>query len=105
MPIDLMNSVRRAFLEGRCFETVRQVTVRTWFQRLTRRRCQGTVSAIPPEQRDPRLSDSTREAILTAATVPATAEAPNGSPDAAPTADRLAAVTAILAISRSSEAR
>src|SRR5437773_4240353 len=32
---------------------------------------------------------SMREAILTAVTVPATAEAPNGSPDTAPAGDRV----------------
>ena len=40
-----------------------------------------TVAAIPPEQRDPRLSESVREAILSAVTVPPSTEAPNESPD------------------------
>src|SRR2546422_5737735 len=36
------------------------------------------------------MSESIREAILTAVTVPASAEAPNESPDAAPAAARVA---------------
>jgi hypothetical protein len=36
-----------------------------------------TLAAAPPEERDPRLSETMREAILTAITVPASAEAPN----------------------------
>ena len=49
-----------------------------------------TLITTPPGERDPRLSETMREAILTAITVPATAEAPNGSPDAPPAADRVA---------------
>ncbi len=49
-----------------------------------------TLATIPPDQRDPRMSESMREAILRAVTVSASAEAPNGSPDAAPAADRVA---------------
>jgi AcrR family transcriptional regulator len=49
-----------------------------------------TLAATPPEERDPRLSETMREAILTAITVPASAEAPNGGPDAAPAAERVA---------------
>src|SRR5439155_24837559 len=43
-----------------------------------------TLAAAPPEERDPRLSETMREAILTAITVPASAKAPNEGPDAAP---------------------
>jgi len=49
-----------------------------------------TLIATPPAERDPRLSETMREAILTAITVPASAEAANGGPDAAPTAERVA---------------
>jgi len=49
-----------------------------------------TLMTTPPAERDPRLSETMREAILSAITVPAAAEAPNGSPDAAPAADRVA---------------
>jgi AcrR family transcriptional regulator len=42
-----------------------------------------TLAATPPEERDPRLSETTREALLTAITVPASAETQNGGPDAA----------------------
>jgi AcrR family transcriptional regulator len=49
-----------------------------------------TLAAIPPEERDPRLSETMREAILTAITVPASTEAPNGGPNAAPAAERVA---------------
>jgi len=48
------------------------------------------LAATPPEERDPWLSLTMREAILTALTVPASAEAPNGRPDAAPAAERIA---------------
>src|SRR5205807_4742758 len=47
------------------------------------------LAATPPEERDPWLSETMREAILTAITVPA-AEAPNERPDAAPAAERVA---------------
>jgi AcrR family transcriptional regulator len=53
-----------------------------------------TLAAIPPEERDPRLSETMREAILTAIAVPASTEAPNREPDAAPAAEQ-AAVHAI----------
>jgi AcrR family transcriptional regulator len=49
-----------------------------------------TLAATPPEERDPRLSDTMREAIITAVTVPATAEPPDGGSDAAPAAERVA---------------
>jgi AcrR family transcriptional regulator len=49
-----------------------------------------TLAATPPEERDPRLSKTMREAILTAITVPAAAEAPNEGPDPAPAAERVA---------------
>jgi AcrR family transcriptional regulator len=49
-----------------------------------------TLAATPPEDRDPRLSETMRDAILTAITVPGSAEAPNGGPDAAPVAERVA---------------
>ena len=49
-----------------------------------------TLAATPPEERDPRLSETMREAILTAITVPPAAEAPNEGPDAAPAAERVA---------------
>jgi AcrR family transcriptional regulator len=48
-----------------------------------------TLAATPPEERDPRLSETMREAILTAVTVPAAAKAPNGGPDAASAAERV----------------
>ena len=49
-----------------------------------------TLAAAPPEERDPRLSETMREAILNAITVPASAEAPNGGPGAVPAAERVA---------------
>jgi AcrR family transcriptional regulator len=49
-----------------------------------------TLITTPPAERDPRLSDTMREAILSAITVPANAESTNGSPGAAPGADRVA---------------
>ena len=49
-----------------------------------------TLSATPPEERDPRLSETVREAILTAITVPGTGEAPDEAPGAASTAERVA---------------
>jgi AcrR family transcriptional regulator len=49
-----------------------------------------TLAGTPPEERDPRLSETMREAILTAITVPASAEALHRGPDAAaPAADRV----------------
>jgi len=49
-----------------------------------------TLAATPPEQRDHRLSETMREAILTAITVPDSAEAPDEAPGAAPAAERVA---------------
>jgi AcrR family transcriptional regulator len=49
-----------------------------------------TLAATPPEERDPRLSETMREALLTAITVPGSTEAPNGDTHAAPTAERVA---------------
>src|SRR6476660_7028271 len=49
-----------------------------------------TLAAAPPEERDPRLSETVREAILTANTVPGTGEAPDEAPGAASTAERVA---------------
>ena len=49
-----------------------------------------TLAATPPEERDPRLSETMRESILTAITVPASTEAPNGETDAARAAERVA---------------
>ena len=48
-----------------------------------------TLAATPPEERDPRLSETMREAVLTAITVPDSAEAPDEAPGAAP-AERVA---------------
>jgi AcrR family transcriptional regulator len=48
-----------------------------------------TLAATPPDERDPRLSETMREAILTAITVPVSTEAPNEETDAAP-AERVA---------------
>src|SRR5437879_12395612 len=47
-----------------------------------------TLAATPPEERDPRLSETMREALLTAITVPASAEAPDEATAAAPAAER-----------------
>ena len=49
-----------------------------------------TLAATPPEERDPRLSETMREAVLTAITVPDSAEAPDAAPGAAPAAERVA---------------
>jgi AcrR family transcriptional regulator len=49
-----------------------------------------TLAATPPEERDPGLSETMREAILTAITVPDSAVAPDGGSDAAPAAERVA---------------
>ena len=49
-----------------------------------------TLAATPPEGRDPRLSETMREAILTAVTVPTFAKRPSGRADAAPAAERVA---------------
>src|ERR1700680_671214 len=50
-----------------------------------------TLAATPPQERDPRLSDTMREAILTAVTVPASAKDPNRGANAASAAERTAA--------------
>jgi AcrR family transcriptional regulator len=49
-----------------------------------------TLAATPPEERDPRLSETMREAILTALTVPAAGETPNGETNSAPAAEQVA---------------
>src|SRR6476660_994733 len=49
-----------------------------------------TLAATPPEERDPRLSETMLEAILTAITIPDSAEAPDKTPGAAPAAERVA---------------
>jgi AcrR family transcriptional regulator len=49
-----------------------------------------TLAATPPEERDPRLSETVREAILTAITVPASTEGQNGRPGAASAPERIA---------------
>jgi AcrR family transcriptional regulator len=49
-----------------------------------------TLAASPPEERDPRLSETMREAILTAITVPPSAAASDGGSNAAPAAERVA---------------
>src|SRR2546422_3660827 len=49
-----------------------------------------TLVATPPEERDPWLSETMRDAILTALTVPASTENPIGGPAAAPPAERVA---------------
>jgi AcrR family transcriptional regulator len=49
-----------------------------------------TLAATPPEERDPQLSETMREAILAAITVPASAEAPNEGPDEAPATQQVA---------------
>jgi len=56
-----------------------------------------TLAATPPEERDPRLSETMREAILTAITVPASAEVPNGETDAERIAVHAVALRALLA--------
>jgi len=48
-----------------------------------------TLAATPPEERDPRLSETMREAVLTAITVPDSAEAPDEAPGAAQAAERV----------------
>jgi AcrR family transcriptional regulator len=48
------------------------------------------LAATPPGERDPRLSETMREAILAAITVPASAEAANGTPDGAPVPEQVA---------------
>ena len=50
----------------------------------------STLAATPPEERDPRLSETMRETILTAITVPAPAEAPNGGHERTSAAERVA---------------
>jgi len=48
-----------------------------------------TLAATPPAERDPRLSETMREAILAAVTVPDSTETRNRGPDAASTAERV----------------
>jgi AcrR family transcriptional regulator len=50
-----------------------------------------TLAATPPGERDPRLSETMREAILTAVTIPASAKGPNRGANAASAAERIAA--------------
>jgi len=49
-----------------------------------------TLAATPREERDPRLAETMRKAMLTATTVPAAAEDPDEGRDAAPPAARVA---------------
>jgi AcrR family transcriptional regulator len=49
-----------------------------------------TLASTPPEQRDPRLSPTMREAILTAITAPSSTEPPDRGPQARPAAERVA---------------
>ena len=49
-----------------------------------------TLAATPPEERDPRLAETMREALLGAITVPDSAEAPDEAPGEAPAAERVA---------------
>jgi AcrR family transcriptional regulator len=49
-----------------------------------------TLAATPPEERDPRLSETMREAILSAVAVPASAKGPNRGAAAVPAAERVA---------------
>jgi len=49
-----------------------------------------TLAATTPGDRHPRLSESMREAMLSAITVPASTEAPDGIPDEAPVPERVA---------------
>ena len=49
-----------------------------------------TLATTPPEHRDPRLSETLRDAIIGAITVPASADTRNRGPHAAPTLDRVA---------------
>ena len=49
-----------------------------------------TLTATPAEERDRRLSETMREAILAAVTVPVSAKGPNRGAAAAPAAERVA---------------
>jgi len=49
-----------------------------------------TLAATPPEERDPRLSETMREALLAAITVPDSAQVPDETPGAAPATERVA---------------
>jgi AcrR family transcriptional regulator len=49
-----------------------------------------TLAATPPEERDPRLTETMLEAILTAITAPDSAEASDEAPGATPAAERVA---------------
>lgn len=58
-----------------------------------------TLAATPPELRDPRLSETMREAILGAITVPASGEASSATAAVAPAAERVAVhAVALLAL-------
>jgi AcrR family transcriptional regulator len=48
-----------------------------------------TLAATRPEERDPRLSESMREAVLAAVTVPVSTRAPKKGADATPAAERV----------------
>ena len=64
-----------------------------------------SLAATPPEERDPRLSETMREAVVTAITVPDSAEAPDEAPGAAQAAERVSvhavALRALLTDARS----
>jgi hypothetical protein len=49
-----------------------------------------TLASTPPEERDPWLSHTMREAILTAIAIPSSTEPSNRGPEAAPAAERAA---------------
>jgi AcrR family transcriptional regulator len=49
-----------------------------------------TLAATPPEERDPHLSETMREAILAVVTVPTSAQTPNERPEDASTAQQVA---------------
>jgi len=49
-----------------------------------------TLAASPPKERDPLLSETMREAVLSAITAPASAETPDRASDAASTDERVA---------------
>jgi AcrR family transcriptional regulator len=49
-----------------------------------------TLASTPPEQRDPRLSETLREAILTAIIAPSSTEPPNRGAEATAAAERVA---------------
>jgi hypothetical protein len=49
-----------------------------------------TLAAAPPDERDPQLSETVREAILTAIIIPASTEDTKGEPDSAVATERIA---------------